>query len=74
MFALLQSETRQGLEVRHPIASRLESLNSCWVGRLLYDVEKFKVVSSALERIGQSVRFRRSLMNNRKRVGDRTEP
>ena len=47
MFALSQSETTERSEVRRPIASRLESFNSCWVGRLLYDVEKCKVVSSA---------------------------
>ena len=46
-FALPQSETSQRSEVRHSIASQLESLNSCWVGRLVYDIEKCKVVSSA---------------------------
>ena len=51
-FALLQSETSDRSEVRYRIASRLESLNSCWVGRMLYDFEKCKVVSLAKEWIG----------------------
>ncbi len=38
------------------------------------EVEKCKVESSAYEWIGQFVTERRSLMNRRKRVGDRTEP
>ena len=36
-FALPQSETSERSEVRCLIASRFESLNSCWVERLLYD-------------------------------------
>ena len=45
--ALPRSETSERSEVRRPIAFRFESLNSCWVGHLLYDVEKLKVVLSA---------------------------
>ena len=37
----------RGSEISHPIASHLESLKFYLVGRLLYDVEKCKVVSSA---------------------------
>ncbi len=43
------------------------------VGLLSKEVEKCKVESSAYEWRGKFV-TRRSIMNNRKRVGDRTEP
>ena len=43
-FALPQSETSERSEVRHPIASCLESFHSCWVERLLYNVEKCKAI------------------------------
>ena len=39
------SKFRRAISMK--IASRLESPNSCWVGCLLYDVEKCKMVSSA---------------------------
>ncbi len=60
-------------EVKLSATSSLESCKSCRVGRLLKEVEKWKVESSAYEWIGQFV-TERSLMNKRKRVGDRTEP
>ena len=40
-------ETSERSEVKRPIAFRLESLNFCWVERLMYDVEKCKVISLA---------------------------
>ncbi len=60
-------------EVKRSAASCLESCKSCRVGLLSNEVEKCKVESSAYEWIGQFV-TERSLMNKRKRVGDRTEP
>ena len=45
-FNVPQSETSERSEVGRPIISHLESLKSCWVGRLLYDVKKCKVVIS----------------------------
>ncbi len=60
-------------EVKRSAASSLESCKSCRVGLLSKEVEKCKVESSACEWIGPFV-MERSLMNNRKRVGDRTEP
>ncbi len=61
-------------EVKRSAASSLESCKSCRMGLLSKEVEKCKVESSAYEWIGQFVTERRSLMNKRKRVGDRTEP
>ena len=51
-FALPQIESSERSEDRRPIASRLESFNSCWVGRLLYDVEKMQggVISIGVDR------------------------
>ena len=73
-FALPQSEILERSEVRRSEASLRELCTSWKVGRLWKDVETCKVVSSAYKWIGQEVWFRRSLMNNRKRVGDRTDP
>ncbi len=61
-------------EVNRSAASSLESCKSCRVGLLSKEIEKCKVESSAYEWIGQFATERRSLMNIRKRVGDRTEP
>ncbi len=61
-------------EVKRSAVSSLESCKSCRVGLLSEEIEKCKVESSAYECIGQFVTERRSLMNKRKRVGDRTEP
>ncbi len=61
-------------EVKRSAASSLESCKSCIVGLLSNEVEKCTVESSAYEWIGHFVTERRSLMNKRKRVGDRTEP
>ncbi len=60
--------------VKRSAASCLESCKSCRVGLLSNEVKKCKVESSAYEWIGQFVTERRSLMNKRKRMGDRTEP
>ncbi len=68
-----QSEMRARSEVKRSAASSLESCKSCRVGLLSKEVEKCKVESSAYERIGQFV-TERSIMNKRKRVGERTEP
>ncbi len=72
-FLLPQSEMRARSKVQCSAASSLESCNSCRVGLLSKEVEKCKVESSAYELIEQFV-TERSLMNKRKRVGDRTEP
>ena len=72
-FSLPQSEIKENSEVRHSVMSSRESFTCFWFGRLEKDV-KCKVESSAYEWIGHSVRLRRSLMNNGKRVDDRTEP
>ncbi len=69
-FLLPQSEMRVRSEVKRSAASCLES---CKVDLLSKEVEKCKVESSAYEWIGEFV-TERSLMNKRKRVGDRTEP
>ncbi len=61
-------------EVKRSAASSLEYCKSCRLGLLLKEVEKCKVESAAYEWIGKFVTERRSLMNKRKRVGDRTEP
>ncbi len=60
-------------EVKRSAASSLESCKSCRVGLLSNEVKKCKVESSAYEWKGQFVTERRSLMNKRNRVGDRTE-
>ncbi len=60
-------------EVKCSASFSLESCKSCRVGLLSKEVEKCKVESSAYEWIRQFV-TERSLMNKRKRVGDRTEP
>ncbi len=60
-------------EVKRSAASSLESCKASRVGLLSNEVEKCKVESSAYEWIGKFV-TERSLMNKRKRVGDRTEP
>ncbi len=60
--------------VKRSAASSLESCKSCRVGLLSNEIEKCKVESSAYEWIGQFVTERRSLMNKRKRVGNRIEP
>ncbi len=73
-FLLPQLEMRARSEVKRSAASSLESCKSCRVGLLSKKVEKFKVESSAYEWIGKFVEERGPLMNNRKRVGDRTEP
>ncbi len=73
-FLLPQSEMRARSEVKRSAASSLESCKSCRVGLLSKEVEKCKVESSAYKWIGHFVTERRSLMNKRKRVGDRTEP
>ncbi len=65
------NEMRVRSEVKLSAVSNLES---CRVGLLSNEVEKCEVESSAYEWIGQFVTERRSLMNKRKRVGDRTEP
>ena len=59
-------------EVRHSKAFLLELISCCWVGRLGNAVEKCRVESK--EWIGQVVGLSKSLMNNRNRLGDRTEP
>ncbi len=59
-------------EVKRSAASSLESCKSCRVGLLSKEVEMYKVESSAYEWIEQLF-MERSLMNKRKRVGDRTE-
>ncbi len=61
-------------EVKRSATSCLEFCKSCRVGLLSNEGEKCKVESSAYEWIGQFVTERRSLMNKKKRVGDRTEP
>lgn len=61
-------------EIRRPVASVLEILNSCRTGCLEKDVEKCRVESSAEEWIEHSFRLRRSLMNDIKSVCDTTEP
>ncbi len=68
-----QSEMRASSEVKRSAASSLESCKSCRVGLLSNEAEKCKVESSTYEWIGQFV-TERSLMNKRKRVGDRREP
>ncbi len=65
---------RARTEVKRSAASTLESCKSCRMGLLSNEVEKCEVESSAYEWIGQFVTERRSLMNKRKRVGDRREP
>ncbi len=60
-------------EVQRSAASSLESCKSCRVDLLSKKVEKSKMESSAYEWIERLV-MERSLMNKRKRVGDRTEP
>ncbi len=60
-------------EVKRSVASSLESGKSCRVVLLSKEIEKCKVGSSTYESIGQLI-TERSLMNIRKRVGDRTEP
>lgn len=55
------------------VASNLVSCNSCLEGRLLEKVELCRVESAAWEMIEQFV-MERSVMNNRKRVEERTEP
>ncbi len=72
-FLLPQSEMRPRSEVKRSAASSLGSCKSCRVGLLSNEVEKWKVESSAYEWIRQFV-TESSLMNKRKRVGDRTEP
>ncbi len=72
-FLLPQSEMRVRSEVKRSAASSLESCKSCRVGFLSKEVEKCKVESSAYERMERLV-MERSLMNNRKRVGEKTEP
>ncbi len=67
-----QSEIIGRSEVKLSVASSLESCKSCRVGLLSEEVKKCKVESSAYEWKGQLV-LERSLMNSRKRVGDRTE-
>ncbi len=71
-FLLSQSEMKARSEVKRSAASSLESCKSCKVGLLSKEVLKCKVESSAYEWIGQFV-TERSLMNKRKRVGDKTE-
>ncbi len=61
-------------EVKRSAASSLESCKSCRVSLLSKEIEKCKVESSAYEWIGQFVTERRSLINKRMRVGDRTKP
>ncbi len=61
-------------EVKRSAASSLESCKSCRVGLLSKEIEKCKVELSAYEWIRQFVKERTSLMNKKKRVGDRTEP
>ncbi len=73
-FLLPQSEIRARSEVKRSAAPSLESCKSCRLGLLSKEIEKCKVESSAYEWIGQYVTERRSLMNKRKRVGERTEP
>ncbi len=72
-FLLPQSEMRTRSEVKRSAASSLESCKSCRVGLLSKEVEKCKVESSVYKWVGEFV-TERSLMNKRKRVGDRTEP
>ncbi len=60
-------------KVKRSAVSSLESCNSCRVGLLSKEVKKWKVESLAYEWIGQFVTERRSLMNKRKSVSDRTE-
>ncbi len=60
-------------EVKRSAASSLEFCKFCRVSLLSKEVEKCKVESSAYEFIEQ-FGMERSLMNNRNRVGDRTEP
>ncbi len=73
-FLLPQSEMRARSEVKRSAASNLESCKFFRVGLLSNEVEKCKVDSSAYEWTGQFVIERRSLMNKKKRVGDRTVP
>ncbi len=73
-FLLPQSEMRARSEVKRSSASSLESCKFSRVGLLSKEIEKCKVESSAYEWIGQFVIERKSLMNKRKRMGDRTEP
>ncbi len=61
-------------EVKRSSDSSLESCKSCRVGLLSNEIEKCKVESSAYEWTEQLAMERKSLMNKRKRVGDRTEP
>ncbi len=70
---LLQPEMRARSEVKRSAASSLESCKYCRLGLLSNEIEKCKVESSAYEWIGQFVTERKSLMNKRKRMGDRTE-
>ncbi len=71
---LPQSVMRARSEVKRSAASSLKSCRSFRVGLLSKEIEKCKVESSAYEWIGEFVTEKRSLMNNRKRVDDRTEP
>ncbi len=73
-FPLPQSEMGARSEVKRSAASSPESCKSCRVGLISNEVKKCKVESSAYVWIGQFATERRSLMNKRKRVGDRTEP
>ncbi len=72
-FLLPQSEIIARSEVKRSATSSLASCKSRRVGLLSKEVEKCKVESSVYEWIEQFV-TERSLMNKRKRVGNRTEP
>ncbi len=72
-FLLPHQEMIEKSEVKRSEASFLDISSSCGFGCLLKDVEQCRVVSTAWEWTGQFVKKRRSLMNNWKTVGDRTE-
>ncbi len=67
-----KSEIIRSVVIRSAVPS-LESCKSCNVDLLSREVEKCKVESSTYELIGKFA-IEISLMNKRKRVGDRTEP
>ena len=71
-ISLPQLEILEISEVKRSVVSLRELLTSCRVDCLWKDVEKCRVVS-AQEGIEQAVWFKRQLMNNRTRVGERTE-
>ena len=71
---LPQSEIKERSGVRRYVVSPCESFTCFWCGLLEKDMDKCKVESLAYEWIGHWVRLRRSLMNNSKRVSDKTEP